>query len=188
MSALLDSANYDIDNFNEHLDFLDYEDIGSNIVSQLKDRAKEFEYFFIVLDESTDVSDTLQLLLFIRGVNINFEVIEELASVHSLHGTTPGENIFKEFENSLIQYNLEWKPLKFVTTDGGKNMCDVENGLVGQIYKDVESTESSKPMVLHCIIHQQALCTKYLDLPHVMQPALSTVNFIRSWTQPSAIT
>jgi hypothetical protein len=35
-------------------------------------------------------------------------------------------------------------------------------------------------MTLHCIIHQQALCGKTLDLSCVMDPIISTVNFIRS--------
>ena len=60
------------------------ENIGRNIMSQLKDKVKGFEFFSIALDESTDVPDTSQLLLFIRGININFDITEELASVHSM--------------------------------------------------------------------------------------------------------
>ena len=67
------------------------ESLGRNIMSQLKDKAREFECFSVALDESTDVSDTSQLLLFVRGVNVNFQITEELASVHSMHGTTTGQ-------------------------------------------------------------------------------------------------
>ena len=42
------------------------EDIGSNLMCQLKSKSKEFEYFSIALDESTDINDTSQLLIFIR--------------------------------------------------------------------------------------------------------------------------
>ena len=35
-------------------------------------------------------------------------------------------------------------------------------------------------MVIHCIIHQQALCAKNLNLSSVMDPIVSTVNYIRS--------
>ncbi|CAM4460274.1 unnamed protein product [Caretta caretta] len=83
------------------------EDIGSNIIFQMNEKAKKFEWFSLALDESTDVSDTSQLLLFIHGVGSNFEVMEELASVHSMHGTTTGEKIFKEVEKSLSQYSLQ---------------------------------------------------------------------------------
>ena len=49
-------------------------------------------------------------------------------------------------------------------TDGGKNMCGVGKGLVGQIYKACESMGCLLPMILHCIFHQQTVCGKYLDM------------------------
>ncbi|CAM2119702.1 unnamed protein product [Caretta caretta] len=132
------------------------EDTGSNIIFQLNEKTKKFEWFSLALDKSTDVADTSQLLLFICGVGSNFEVTEELASVHSMHGTTTGEEIFEEVEKSLSQYYLQWKQLKCITTDGGRNMCGSKKGLVGQIYKACESVGCPKPMILHCILHQQA--------------------------------
>ena len=109
------------------------EDIGSNLMSQLKSKSKEFEYFSIALDESTDINDTSQLLIFIRGVDSNFEITEELLSVSSMHRTTTGEDIFKEVHKSLTQHGLDWKGLKCVTTDGGRNMCGTGKGLIEQI-------------------------------------------------------
>jgi hypothetical protein len=55
-----------------------------------------------------------------------------------------------------------------------------EKGLIGQIYKASEIAGSSKPMVLHHIIHQQALCGKSSVISCVMVPAVSVVKFIRS--------
>ena len=43
------------------------------------------------MDESNDVQDAAQLLIFIRGVNSNFEVSEELAALQSLTDTTTGD-------------------------------------------------------------------------------------------------
>ena len=99
------------------------ENLGGNIVLQFKDKATKFECYSFALDESTDVSDTSQLLLFVRGIDVNFEITEELMSVHSTHGTTTGLEIFAQVKKSESEYNLEWKKLKCIATNGGKNIC-----------------------------------------------------------------
>ncbi|GFY76827.1 uncharacterized protein TNIN_16591 [Trichonephila inaurata madagascariensis] len=58
------------------------------------------------LDESTDVSNTAQVLIFIRGVDKSYEVYEELLDVDSIHGTTTEANIFKGVENAINKKNL----------------------------------------------------------------------------------
>jgi len=116
------------------------------------------------LDESTDVCDTSQLLVFIRGVDSEFNVIQELASVPSMHSTTTGKDIFNEVSKTIIECNLEWKQLQCVTIEGGKNMSGTKRGLVGQITTACEVGGFSKPIFLHCLIYQQALCLKYVDI------------------------
>ena len=85
-------------------------------------------------------------------------------------------NIFKGVEYAINR----WKNLKSITTDGGKNMCDRNIGVVAFVSKAVENDGGSKPLVLHCIIHQQSLCGKCLDMSEVVKPVISVVNFIRS--------
>ena len=100
--------------------------------------------------------------------------------MHSMHGTTTGIDIFREVEKSVAEYNLGWEKLKCITSDGGINMCGTKKGLVGQINKAVENSGGLKPLVTHCILHQQALCGKYLDSSSVLDPVISIVNYIRS--------
>ncbi len=64
--------------------------MGDNVYAQLQEKVKEFDFFALALDESNDVHDTAQLLIFVRGVSSNFE----LADLQSLKGTTTGEDIF----------------------------------------------------------------------------------------------
>ncbi|CAN7943134.1 unnamed protein product, partial [Ixodes pacificus] len=149
------------------------EDIGTNITCQIAEKAKQFTHYSLALDESTDVCDTSQLLVFIRGVDSEFNVTEELASVHSMHGTVTREDIFKELEKTVSEYNLEWGKLK-------SNMSGVRKGLVAQITKAAEVGGLTKPMFLHCMIHQQALCGKYVDMSCDLKPVASAVNYVRS--------
>lgn len=58
------------------------DDISNNFNSQVNNTARKFISFSIALDESTDVSDMSQLLLFICSVYKDLEVSNELLSVH----------------------------------------------------------------------------------------------------------
>ncbi|KAF0746212.1 Uncharacterized protein FWK35_00031889 [Aphis craccivora] len=77
------------------------------IILKLCDRIQDFKYFSIAFDKSTDISDTAQLVIFVRGVNELFQITEEMLKLISLKGTTKGEDIFHAVENSLCE--LIWK-------------------------------------------------------------------------------
>ncbi|PNF43698.1 hypothetical protein B7P43_G14619 [Cryptotermes secundus] len=85
----------------------------------------------------------------------------------------------KKYKITLTEYNLDWNRLQCVTVDGGKHMSGIKICLVGQITKACEDAGISKPMFLHCVIHQQALCAKHVDMSSVLKPVISIVNFIR---------
>ena len=60
------------------------EKISDDLMSQRKDTNKQFLLYSLTLDESTDVQDTAQLLVFIRGMGANFQLTENILSVESL--------------------------------------------------------------------------------------------------------
>lgn len=62
--------------------------------------------------------------------------------------------------------------MKFPTIDGIKICVEQkkEQSLVEQIYRANENVRCLKPMVTHCIIHQQVFCSKYLNLPCIIEP------------------
>jgi hypothetical protein len=74
------------------------------------------------VDESNDITDTAQLLIFIRGIYATFMVHEEQGGLSSLKGTTTGEDLFLEVQETLASLELSWEKLKSLTTDGGKNI------------------------------------------------------------------
>ncbi|GFY79150.1 general transcription factor II-I repeat domain-containing protein 2 [Trichonephila inaurata madagascariensis] len=82
---------------------------------------------------------------------------------------------FADNDSSDVVRNLRYRNLKSITTDGGIN-----KGVVALVSKAVENDGGSKPLVLHCIIHQQSLCGKCLDMSEVLKKVISVVDFIRS--------
>jgi hypothetical protein len=89
------------------------ENVRNNTV-QTVGKAQCFSRYSLALDESTDVCNTSQLLVFFRGVDVELNVTQELASLHSMHGTTIGDDIFKEIQKTLTEFNLDWNSLQCV--------------------------------------------------------------------------
>nr|XP_014351308.1 PREDICTED: general transcription factor II-I repeat domain-containing protein 2A-like [Latimeria chalumnae] len=154
-------------------------DMSENSYEQLKSKCKDFEYFSAALDESTEAADTAQLLIFIRGVTKTFEVHQELASLASLHGRTTGADIFNAFKKSVDDLSLQWDKLVGVTTDGAPATVREVNGFIGCLKKHI-GDRAALLKQYDCIIHQEALCAKYLKFKEVMEFVVSTVNFIHA--------
>ncbi|KAL4082395.1 hypothetical protein QTP88_029993 [Uroleucon formosanum] len=154
------------------------EELGTNLIFKLKEKVSKFDCFSIATDESTDVCDTAQLLIFIRGIDFNFNISEDLAELCSLKGTTTGEDLFIEIDKTFKKH-LSWNKLVSVTTDGGRNMSGINKGLIGRINAEMVEERHEAPMIFHCIIHQEALCCKVLAWKDVMNIVVSTVNYIR---------
>jgi hypothetical protein len=69
----------------------------------------------------TDVSDTNQLLIFVRAIKEDFTVFEELLKVCSLHSTTGGADIFNAVKSAVEEFG-GFEKLSSVVTDGAKSM------------------------------------------------------------------
>ena len=157
-------------------------DLAANVEEQLVATAKDFESFSIALDESTDVSDTAQCAVFIRGVDFSLNMTEEFLELIPLKGITTGRDIFQTLEKCIDKYGLPWDRLVCLATDGAPAMRSTWIGVVGYVENKLNSPETEKVnfVSVHCILHQEALCSKSLQMREVMDVVVKTVNFIRS--------
>jgi len=122
------------------------ENIGNNILHSYK------TFFGIALDKSIDIIDTTQLLIIIRGIDINFNITEELRSLQSMHDQT-GADIFKKVDSCLRDVKLDWINLSCITTGGVSNTRRENIGFIDRVNKLLKLKNIEPPINMHCNIH-----------------------------------
>jgi hypothetical protein len=157
-------------------------DLAGDIPCQHKETCKNCVAYSIAVDESTDVEHSAQLAVFVRGVNEDFELAEDLLELVPMKGKTGADEIFSQLVTLLNKFDLLWGKMVGFVSDGapamiGKNK-DVAAKLKKNKMKEFEGTTCFRS--LHCILHQHALCAKSLKMNHVMDTVIKTVNFIRA--------
>ncbi|XP_065675809.1 general transcription factor II-I repeat domain-containing protein 2A-like [Hydra vulgaris] len=90
--------------------------------------------------------------------------------------TTRGEDILSEVKKTLVKFELPEKKLCGVTTDGASALTGKNIGFIALLKKSINYEIIS----YHCIIHQEQLCAKVLEMKNVLELVIHTVNFIRS--------
>ena len=98
-----------------------------------------------------------------------------------LKDTTTGEDIFEAVIKCFEIYKLDLSKLVSVTTDGVAVMVGIRNGFVSLLEKHLHSAGYDNNLFkIHCIIHQEALCAKNVDVKEIMEVVVKIINYIRS--------
>ena len=125
----------------------------------------------IACDERTDATDTMQVLIFLRGVDDNFCCTEELLDMMSLKGTTTGRDIIEAVSEAVEKMGLKWDKLCGVTTDGALAMTGERKRMASRVCAKVKES-GGETVRMHCIIHQEAQLQSF-NAAHF--PALSEI-------------
>uniref|UniRef100_A0A5S6QHL4 Dimer_Tnp_hAT domain-containing protein n=1 Tax=Trichuris muris TaxID=70415 RepID=A0A5S6QHL4_TRIMR len=157
-------------------------DLAQDIEKTMKDSARDFQFFSLACDDTTDITNTAQLAVFIRGITAEFDTREELLSLEAMHGTTRGEDLFERLVLSMKRFGLTFEKLSGLATDGAPAMVGCQKGLIAFVKKELSrlSRDPSDLIICHCIIHQESLCVQSLRLNNVMSTAVSCINFVKS--------
>ena len=94
-------------------------DLGKPVSSKLKSIVENCIYFSLALDENTNISDTSELHIFIRTIDENFTVQEELVKVCSLNEGTTGSNIYAALQSVIYDYG-GYEKCSCIVTNGEK--------------------------------------------------------------------
>ncbi|XP_075420946.1 general transcription factor II-I repeat domain-containing protein 2B-like isoform X2 [Tenrec ecaudatus] len=157
------------------------EEVGWTLWEKLRRKIKSFVAYSVAIDEITDTNNTTQLAIFIRGVDENFEVSEELLDTVPMTGTKSGNETFLRVEKSLKKFSIDWSKLVSVASTGTPAMVSGNDGLVTKLKSKVAATRKGSGLKsMCCIIHQESLCAQKLKMDHVMDVVVSSVNWICS--------
>ncbi len=153
-------------------------DMSNDILSQIVQEIRETPsgLFSIQLDETTDVANFAQLLVYVRYVK-DQKMKEEFLFCRALETTTTAADIFDLINNFFEGHSIEWKYLCGVCTDGAPAMLGCKSG-----FQTLVKKVAQKVIGTHCMIHRQVLATKTLpsSFQDVLNLVVSAVNFIKS--------
>ena len=154
------------------------DELSGNISMQLMTKLRACPAFLLALDESTNKSDTAQLMLMVSVRYFNEGVPEDFLCLIPLKGTTTARDVCSALLKFGEENYLTWENVDSLCTDGAPSVLGRQAGFVVLFRQEI-----GKPNLIsyHCIIHQQALCAKAgCGLQDTMKTVVESVNLIRT--------
>ena len=103
--------------------------MSENIKSKVKSKINSSPVFALQLDETTDVYNLSQLLVYIRYV-ADDRINEEFLFCQPLETTSKAADVFQVLIHFFDKTELSWSKLVGVCTDGAPAMIGANSGLV----------------------------------------------------------
>ena len=152
-------------------------EICENQLQQLIDRVKNSPRFAIQLDESTNITNAAQLMVFIRYAHGN-NMLKDMLFCQTLEGQTTGNDIFIKVDAFFKRVGFSWDNCIGVCTDSAAAVTGKNIGFQSK----VKSATNTSVTFTHCMIHREALVAKKMstDLHEVLSVAIKIINYIKS--------
>ena len=127
------------------------------------------------LDESTDVGNMSQLIIFVRFVKAGL-LVDEFLCCRSLPLRSRAVDIFEVVDALFQHHSISWNKVGSLCTDGPPSMLGHRSGFTALVKK-----RAPHVITYHCILRRHALDTRTLPivLKAVLHTAVRAVNFIR---------
>ena len=143
------------------------------ILRHISAQISSVEFYAIMVDETSDVSNTEQLVLCIRWVDDELYPHEQFIGLHSLE-ITNADTIVKVIKDILLRMNVSLSKCRSQCYDGCSTMKGKKSGVAKQI-KEIEE----KALFTHCYTHSLNLAVgDAIKNSKVMKDALETTHEI----------
>ncbi|KAK8797508.1 hypothetical protein WA158_005854 [Blastocystis sp. Blastoise] len=112
--------------------------------------------FSLQLDESTDISHSSQLILFVRYM-YNNKYKDSFLCILQLQYSKSGSSIFETVSNYFSDHDIQWNKCLSVCTDGASAMNGNYNSFKTCVLKIQPSC-----LFIHCYLHKEEICSSVL--------------------------
>lgn len=155
--------------------------LSHSVLRQLLEDIRPHEYFSLIVDETTDISQVEQVSLCIRHVDAHYNILDDFLGLYAIPKTDAATmvSIVKDF---LCRFNLPLANLRAQCYDGASNMAGVHTGVQRRI-----RDEQPKVVYVHCTNHSLNLAVQEASSRvRCVRDTLSFTNELASFFRDSA--
>ncbi len=99
-------------------------EMSDHVSGMLRNIIQNCKYYSLALDESNDISDNSQLIIFIRTIDKDFNIHEELLQIKPLITGTRGVDIFEALKKIISDFG-SFDNCTGIITDGAQSMVGI---------------------------------------------------------------
>lgn len=151
--------------------------MGENVIYQQKIDIKSSSLISLCVDQSSDITGSARLAVFIRYLKKN-EIREELIHLASISATSREAEFCEAVLNALQKMEIEPSKVVSISSDGVLHMLDHETGSMDELKNHI----GHSVLEFHCIINQQTLFsrTAFTFIENIMSVIIKIINDIYS--------
>ena len=151
-------------------------EMSDNIKSKVLSKIDSSPVFALQLDESTDISNFSQLLVYVR-YDADERINQEFLFCQPLETTSKAIDVFQMLIDFFDKTELSWSKLVGVCTDGAPAMIGANSGLISLVKQKHPAVQGT-----HCMIHKAALVSKTIPkrLHECMSVVIKVVYYVKS--------
>ena len=147
--------------------------IALRVLRKIAGSLQSTQFFTVMVDETTDVSNVEQVVICIRWVSEKFEVQEEFVGLYKVP-STGAEIIYAAITDVLLRLNLAISKVRGQCYDGAATMSGTKSGVATRLY-----AAEPRAIFTHCYGHSLNLaCGDTIKRWKLMQDALDTTHEI----------
>ncbi|XP_058027186.1 general transcription factor II-I repeat domain-containing protein 2-like [Ahaetulla prasina] len=149
--------------------------MASDVSQQLTTDLQKAACYSMCLAESTDVNNRATLAVILHYA-VGDVMREELVKLVSLPERTRGIDIYKAVMEAFLSQDIRPEKVVSITSDGAPSIVGATSGFIQLFVKETKH----QVIPFHCIIHQEALCTRESSrkIDDVLKYVTEMVNYI----------